>query len=153
MLGNVHRQSLVRIDFLRPSRGCSPPRPSSPPPLSASVEETVWGSFSDHPQGHCVSHLPHNPRKASVYFYSQADSFHEVSRSNHDFPARIGLLLVLVHLMALRPPHTKHKSKLVYCGVMNNVGMMFEGFHNLYGTQPPAKTASTSGSLRVIGDH
>ena len=81
------------------------------------------------------------------------DSVHDVNAQNRPFPARIGSQLVLVHLMALLPPHTKHKSRLVYGGLGNNVGMMFEGFHNLYGTQPPVKTVSTSGSLRVIGDH
>ena len=77
----------------------------------------------------------------------------EVNRSNRSFPFRIGSKLVIVYLMALLPPHTKHKFRLVYGGLMNDVEMMFEGFHNLYGTQPPVKTASTSESLRVIGDH
>ena len=74
------------------------------------------------------------------------DSVHEVNRSNRPFPARIGSKLVIVYLMALLPPHTKHKFRLVYGGLKNDVGMMFEGFHNLYGTQPPVKTTSTSGS-------
>ena len=87
-----------------------------------------------------------------------SDSVHEVNRSNRPFPARIGSKLVIVYLMALPSPHTlrvhtKHKFRLVYGGLMNDVGMMFEVFHNLYDTQPPVKTASTSGSLRIIGDH
>jgi len=81
------------------------------------------------------------------------DSVHDVNAENRPFSARIGSQLVIVYLMALLPPHTKHKFRLVYGGLMNDVEMMFEGFHNLYGTQPPVKTASTSGSLRVIGDH
>ena len=67
------------------------------------------------------------------------DLVHEVNRSNRPFPARIGSKLVIVYLMALLPPHTKHKFRLVYGGLMNDVGMMFEGFHNLYDTQPPVK--------------
>ena len=81
------------------------------------------------------------------------DSIHDVNARNRSFSVRIGPLLVLVHLISLLPPHTKHKSRLIYSGLGKNVGMMLEGFHNLYGTQPPVKTASTSGSLRVIGDH
>ena len=86
-------------------------------------------------------------------FTECADSVHDVNAENRPFSARIGSQLVIVYLMALLPPHTKHKFRLVYGGLMNDVEMMFEGFHNLYGTQPPVKTASTSGSLRVIGDH
>ena len=86
----------------------------------------------------------------SAYTYIptvHSDSVHDINAQNRSFSARIGSKLVIVYLMALLPPHTKHKFRLVYSGLMNDVRMMFEGFYNLYGTQSPVKTASTSGSL------
>ena len=78
----------------------------------------------------------------------------DINAQNRYFPARIGSLLVLVHLMALLPPHNEHKSRLAYSGLGNNVGICLKVSTILcYGTHSPVKTASTSESLRVIGDH
>ena len=69
--------------------------------------------------------MPHSKCKSSGTSV-RIDSVHEVNRSNRPFPARIGSKLVIVYLMALLPPHTKHKFRLAYGGLGNNARIMFE---------------------------